>query len=90
MPARPGLLREPAFVVTLVIAVVVALGFGLGPVFQKAGEGSYLQFVAPGVVAMTVLFSSAVPLIRSKWKGSLTWMRSFRCCVTPAPLPRPT
>jgi ABC-2 type transport system permease protein len=28
------------------------LGFGLGPVFQRAGEGSYLQFMAPGVIAM--------------------------------------
>jgi ABC-2 type transport system permease protein len=37
---------------------LVALGFGLGPVFQKAGQGSYLQFVAPGVISMTVLFSS--------------------------------
>ena len=33
-------------------------GFGFGPVFEKAGEGSYLQFVAPGVIGMTVLFSS--------------------------------
>jgi len=37
---------------------LVALGFGLGPVFQKAGQGSYVQFVAPGVICMTVLFSS--------------------------------
>jgi len=37
---------------------LLALGFGLGPVFQKAGQGSYLQFVAPGVIGMTVLFSS--------------------------------
>src|SRR5437867_11748318 len=37
---------------------LVVLGFGLGPVFQKAGQGSYLQFVAPGIIAMTVLFSS--------------------------------
>src|ERR1044071_3739328 len=35
------------------------LGFGLGPVFQKAGQGSYLQFLAPGVIGMTVLFSAA-------------------------------
>ncbi len=35
---------------------LLALGFGLGPVFQKAGNGSYLQFVAPGVIGMTVLF----------------------------------
>ena len=37
---------------------LLALGFGLGPVFQKAGQGSYLQFVAPGVIGMTVLFTS--------------------------------
>ena len=34
------------------------LGFGLGPVFQRAGEGNYLQFMAPGVIGMTVLFTS--------------------------------
>src|SRR5712664_1976027 len=28
------------------------LGFGLGPVFQRAGEGKYLQFMAPGGIAM--------------------------------------
>ena len=37
---------------------LLALGFGLGPTFQKAGNGSYLQFLAPGVVGMTILFVS--------------------------------
>ncbi|HEU0369449.1 MAG TPA: ABC transporter permease [Candidatus Acidoferrum sp.] len=37
---------------------LLVLGFGLGPVFQKSGNGSYLQFVAPGVIGMTVLFTS--------------------------------
>ncbi|HLH05888.1 MAG TPA: ABC transporter permease [Terriglobales bacterium] len=37
---------------------LLALGFGFGPVFAKAGKGSYLQFMAPGVIGMTVLFSS--------------------------------
>ena len=37
---------------------LLVLGFGLGPVFQRAGNGNYLQFVAPGVIGMTVLFSS--------------------------------
>jgi len=37
---------------------LLALGFGMGPVFQKAGQGNYVQFVAPGVIAMTILFSS--------------------------------
>ena len=37
---------------------LLGLGFGLGPVFQKAGMGNYRQFVAPGIIAMTILFSS--------------------------------
>src|SRR5262249_40451257 len=37
---------------------LLVLGFGLGPVFQKAGGGSYLQFMAPGIIGMTVLFTS--------------------------------
>ncbi len=37
---------------------LLALGFGLGPTFQRAGNGSYLQFLAPGVVGMTILFVS--------------------------------
>ena len=36
----------------------LALGFGLGPVFQKAGEGNYIEFLAPGIMAMTILFTS--------------------------------
>jgi len=34
------------------------LGFGFSPIFEKAGQGNYIQFLAPGVIAMTVLFSS--------------------------------
>jgi ABC-2 type transport system permease protein len=37
---------------------LLGLGFGFGPVFQKAGQGNYIQFLAPGVVGMTILFSS--------------------------------
>jgi ABC-2 type transport system permease protein len=37
---------------------LLGLGFGMGPVFQKAGMGNYRQFVAPGIIAMTILFSS--------------------------------
>ncbi|HTF67630.1 MAG TPA: ABC transporter permease [Edaphobacter sp.] len=40
------------------ILFLLALGYGLGPVFQKAGQGSSLQFIAPGVIALAVLSSS--------------------------------
>jgi ABC-2 type transport system permease protein len=38
----------------------VALGFGLTPTFASAGQGSYVQFLAPGVVAMAVLFMAVM------------------------------
>jgi ABC-2 type transport system permease protein len=50
---------------------LLALGFGLGPVFRKAGEGSYLQFVAPGVIGMSILFTSIFSGI------GLLWDRQF-------------
>jgi len=37
---------------------LLILGFGMGPVYQQAGKGDYIQFVAPGVVGMSILFSS--------------------------------
>ncbi len=50
---------------------LVALGFGLGPVFKRAGAGNYLQFVAPGVIGMSVLFSSIFSGL------GLLWDRQF-------------
>jgi ABC-2 type transport system permease protein len=40
------------------ILYLLVLGFGLGPVFQRAGNGNYLQFIAPGIIGMSVLFTS--------------------------------
>jgi len=63
---------------------LIALGFGLGPVFQKAGQGNYVQFVAPGIIAMTVLFSAVFSGV------GLLWDRQFGCLkeTLVAPVPR--
>lgn len=53
------------------ILYLVALGFGLGPVFKKAGAGNYLQFMAPGVIGMSVLFTSIFSGL------GLLWDRQF-------------
>jgi ABC-2 type transport system permease protein len=39
------------------ILFLLALGYGLGSVFKKAGEGNYLQFLTPGIIVQTILFS---------------------------------
>lgn len=40
------------------ILFLVALGFGFGPIYQKAGGGNYIQFIAPGIIAMSIIFTA--------------------------------
>ena len=63
---------------------LVALGFGLGPVFQKSGNGSYLQFLAPGVIGMTVLFSSIFSGMGLLWDRQFGFLKE----TLVAPVPR--
>ena len=39
------------------ILFLLALGYGLGAVFKRAGQGDYLQFLVPGIILQTLLFS---------------------------------
>lgn len=63
---------------------LLILGFGLGPVFAKAGAGSYLQFVAPGVIGMTVLFSSIFSGVGLLWDRQFGFLKE----TLVAPVPR--
>jgi ABC-2 type transport system permease protein len=63
---------------------LVVLGFGLGPVFQKAGQGSYVQFVAPGIIAMTVLFSAIFSGMGLLWDRQFGFLKE----TLVAPVPR--
>jgi len=65
---------------------LLVLGFGLGPVFQKAGNGSYLQFVAPGVIGMSVLFTSVFSGIGLLWDRQFGFLKE----TLVAPVPRIT
>ena len=39
------------------ILFLLALGYGIGSVYKKAGEGNYLEFLVPGIIIQTILFS---------------------------------
>jgi len=36
---------------------LLALGYGLGSVYKRAGAGNYLEFLVPGIIVQTLLFS---------------------------------
>ena len=39
------------------ILFLLALGYGLGSVYKRAGQGNYLEFLVPGIIIQTILFS---------------------------------
>jgi ABC-2 type transport system permease protein len=63
---------------------LLALGFGFGPVFAKAGAGNYIQFMAPGVIGMTVLFSSIFSGMAMLWDRQFGFLKE----TLVAPVPR--
>lgn len=54
---------------------LVALGYGLGPVFESAGRGSYLQFIAPGVISMSILFTALFSGIEIIWDRQFGFLK---------------
>jgi ABC-2 type transport system permease protein len=63
---------------------LLVLGFGLGPVFQKSGQGSYVQFIAPGVVGMAILFTSIFSGVGLLWDRQFGFLKE----TLVAPVPR--
>ncbi len=63
---------------------LVVLGMGLRPVFKGNGGVDYIQFIFPGIVAMSLIFSAM-------WSGiSIIWDREFGFLkeILVAPIPR--
>lgn len=63
---------------------LLVLGFGLNTLFQQSGQGSYLQFIAPGVVGMGVLFTSMFSGIGLLWDRQFGFLKE----TLVAPVPR--
>ena len=54
---------------------LVALGFGLGPIYQKAGGGNYMNFLAPGIIAMSVLFTAMFNGVEVIWDKQFGFLK---------------
>ena len=57
------------------VLFLVALGFGLGPVFQQAGAGNYFQFLAPGIIGMSILFTAMFSGMEVIWDRQLGFLK---------------
>ncbi|MBN2459383.1 ABC transporter permease [Candidatus Woesearchaeota archaeon] len=54
---------------------LVALGFGFGPIYAKAGGGDYIQFLTPGIIAMSTLFTSTFMGIELIWDKEFGFLK---------------
>lgn len=50
---------------------LLAFGFGFGSIYKRAGAGNYMDFLAPGIILMSVLFTAIFSGI------DLIWDRQF-------------
>jgi len=51
------------------------MGFGFGPTYAKAGNGNYIQFLAPGIVAMAILFTAVFSGIEILWDRQFGFLK---------------
>ena len=63
---------------------LLVLGFGLGSVFERSGQGSYIQFIGPGVIGMGILFTSIFSGIGLLWDRQFGFLKE----TLVAPVPR--
>lgn len=63
---------------------LVAFGFGFGSIFSQAGQGNYIQFLVPGMIAMSVLFASIMSGIEIIWDRQFGFLKE----TLVAPVPR--
>ncbi len=57
------------------LLLLLALGFGFGPIYQKAGGGNYIQFLAPGVISMGILFTAVFSGIEIIWDKQFGFLK---------------
>lgn len=59
------------------ILLLLALGYGIGAIYQRAGAGDYLEFLVPGIITQTVLLSGifwGIIILQDKRFGFLAEM----------------
>jgi ABC-2 type transport system permease protein len=68
------------------VLFLLALGFGFGPIYERAGQGNYIQFLAPGIIGMTILFASVLSGVELIWDRQFGFFKEMLV----APVPRIT
>ncbi len=52
-----------------------ALGYGLGPIYAQAGKGNYIDFLVPGIISMSIIFSGMFSGLAVIWDRQFGFLR---------------
>ncbi len=63
---------------------LIVFGYGLGSVFSAAGQGNYIEFLAPGIIGMSIIFSSIFNGMQVIWDRQFGFLKE----TLVAPVPR--
>jgi ABC-2 type transport system permease protein len=70
--------RSPARIVGSLgqpVIFLLAFGFGLGSIFKRAGAGNYFSFIAPGIIAMGIMFTAVFSGIEIIWDRQFGFLK---------------
>ena len=54
---------------------LLALGYGLGSVFAAAGQGNYFQFLGPGIIGMSIIFTAIFSGVQIIWDRQFGFLK---------------
>ncbi|HWB46851.1 MAG TPA: ABC transporter permease [Hyphomicrobiaceae bacterium] len=54
---------------------MLAFGYGFGAIYRMAGQGSYLSFLAPGILGMSILFTSIFSGMELIWDRQFGFLK---------------
>jgi ABC-2 type transport system permease protein len=63
---------------------LVAFGFGFGSIYERAGEGNYIQYLAPGIITMSMVMTALFSGIDIIWDRKFGFLKETMV----APVPR--
>ncbi len=70
--------RSPARIVAALaqpLLYMLAFGYGFGRIYQMAGQGDYLSFLAPGILGMSILFTSIFSGMELIWDRQFGFLK---------------
>ncbi len=63
---------------------LLAFGYGFGSVYAAAGQGNYIEFLGPGIIGMSIIFTSIFNGVQVIWDRQFGFLKETMV----APVPR--